>query len=50
MHLLSNMMKGKYVDVALKRIAEDRTEWRKLKRAGIHNLLVSRLPTERLSV
>jgi len=32
MHLLSDMMKGKYV--ALKRTAEDRKEWRKLKRAG----------------
>ena len=33
-HLLSDLMKGKYV--ALKRIAEDRKEWQKLKRAGSH--------------
>jgi len=32
MHLLSNLMKGRCV--ALKRIAEDRKEWQKLKRAG----------------
>jgi len=30
--MLSDLMKGKYVP--LKRIAEDRTEWQKLKRAG----------------
>jgi len=34
MHLLSDLMKGKYV--ALKRIAEDRKEWRNLKRVEIH--------------
>jgi len=35
MHLLSNLMKGKYV--ALKRtVAEDRKEWWKLLRAGSH--------------
>jgi len=31
MHLLSNLMKGKYV--ALERTAEDKKEWQKLKRA-----------------
>jgi len=31
-HLLSDLMKGKYV--ALKRAAEDRKEWQKLLRAG----------------
>jgi len=31
MHLLSDLMKGKYV--VLKRIAKDRKEWQKLKRA-----------------
>ena len=30
MHLLSNLMKGRYV--ALKRTAEDRKEWQKLLR------------------
>jgi len=30
-HLMSNLMKGKYV--ALERIAEDRKEWQKLKTA-----------------
>jgi len=35
-HLLSDLMKGKYV--ALKRTAEDRKEWQKLKRAGIRTL------------
>ena len=34
MHLLSELMKGKYV--ALKRTAEDRKEWQKLLRAGSH--------------
>ena len=34
MHLLSDVMKGKYV--ALKRTAEDRKEWQKLLRAGSH--------------
>jgi len=34
MHLLSDLMKGKYV--TLKRIAEDRKEWQKLLRAGSH--------------
>jgi len=34
MHLLSDLMKGKYV--ALKRTAEDRKEWQKLLRAGSH--------------
>jgi len=33
-HLLSDLMKGKYV--ALKRTAEDRKEWQKLLRAGSH--------------
>jgi len=32
MHLLSDLMKGKYV--ALRRTAEDRKEWQKLLRAG----------------
>jgi len=32
MHLLSDLMKGKYV--ALKRMAEDRKEWQKLLRGG----------------
>jgi len=41
MHLLSDLMKGKYV--ALKRIAEDRKEWQKLKRAEVIHLLLSRL-------
>jgi len=42
MHLLSNLMKGKYA--ALKRTAEDRTEWQKLLRTGSHiHLLLSRL-------
>ena len=34
MHLLSDLMKGKYV--ALKRTAEDRNHWQKLLRAGSH--------------
>jgi len=34
LHVLSDMMKGKYV--ALKRTAEDRKEWQKLLRAGSH--------------
>jgi len=34
MHLLSELVKGKYV--TLERIAEDRKEWQKLKRAGSH--------------
>jgi len=34
MHLLSNLMKSKYV--ARKRIAEDRKEWQKLLRAESH--------------
>ena len=42
MHLLSDLMKGKYV--ALKRMAKDRKEWQKLKRAGSYiHLLLSRL-------
>jgi len=40
-HLLSDLMKGKYV--ALKRTAEDRKEWQKLLRAGSHTPLLSRL-------
>jgi len=35
MHLLSDLMKGKYV--ALKRTAEDRNEWQRLLRAGSHH-------------
>jgi len=35
MHLLSDLMKGKYV--ALKRTAEDRKEWQKLLRADYLN-------------
>jgi len=34
MHLLSDVMKGKYV--ALKRTAEDRKEWQKLLKAASH--------------
>jgi len=34
MHLLSNLMKGKYV--AIKRTAEDWREWQRLLRAGSH--------------
>jgi len=34
MHLLSYLMKGKYV--GLKRVAEDRKEWQKLFRAGCY--------------
>jgi len=34
MHLLSDLMKGKYV--ALVRTAEDRKDWQKLLRAGSH--------------
>jgi len=34
MHLLSDLMKGKYV--ALRRTAEDRKEWQKLIRTGSH--------------
>jgi len=34
MHLLSDLMNGKYV--ALKRTAEDRREWQKWLRAGSH--------------
>jgi len=34
MHLLSDLMKGKYA--ALKRIAEDRKEWQNLKRVETH--------------
>jgi len=39
-------MKGKHM--ALKRIAEDRKQWQKLKRAGSHviHLLLSRLLEE----
>jgi len=33
-HLLSDLMKGKYV--ALKRTAKDRKEWQKLLRAASH--------------
>jgi len=41
MHLLSNLMKGKYV--ALRRMVEDRKDWQKLLRARSHTLLLSRL-------
>jgi len=34
LHLLSDLMKGK--SVALRRTAEDRKEWQKLKKAGSH--------------
>jgi len=34
MHLLSDLMKGKYV--ALKRMAEGRKEWQRLLRDGSH--------------
>jgi len=34
MHLLSDLMKGKYV--AIKRTAEDWREWQRLLRAGSH--------------
>jgi len=34
MHVLSDLMKGKYV--ALRRTAEDRKEWQRLLRAGSH--------------
>jgi len=34
MHLLKELMKGKYV--GLKRTAEDRKQWQKLLRAGSH--------------
>jgi len=34
MHLLSDLMKGRYV--ALKRTAEDSKEWQKLLTAGSH--------------
>jgi len=34
MHLLSDLVKEKYM--ALKRTAEDRKEWQKLKRAASH--------------
>jgi len=34
MHLLSDLMKGKYV--ALKRTTEDWKEWQRLLRAGSH--------------
>jgi len=34
MHMVSDLMKGKYV--ALKRTAEDRKEWQKLLTAGSH--------------
>jgi len=34
MHLLSDLMKAKYV--ALKRTAEDRKEWQELLKAGNH--------------
>jgi len=34
MHLLNDLMKGKYV--ALKRTAEDRKEWQKLLKAASH--------------
>ena len=34
MHLLSDLMKGKYV--ALKGTAEERKKWQKLLRAGSH--------------
>jgi len=34
MHLLSDLMKGKYV--TLNRTAEDRKEWQTLLRAGSH--------------
>ena len=41
MHLLSDLMKGKYV--ALKRTAEDMTEWQNLLRPGSYTLLFSSL-------
>jgi len=41
MHLLRNLMKGKYV--ALKRTAEDGKEWQKLIRAGSHTLPSQRI-------
>jgi len=47
MHLLSDLIKGKYV--ALKRTAEDRKEWQRLIRTGSHTviyLLLSRLLEE----
>jgi len=44
MHLLSDLMKGKYV--SLKRTAEDSKEWQKLTGAGSHNLLLSILLEE----
>jgi len=34
MHLLSNLMKGKFV--VLERTTEDKKEWQKLLRAGSH--------------
>jgi len=34
MHLLNDLMKGKYV--ALKRTAEDRKQWQRLLRDGSH--------------
>jgi len=34
MHLLSDLMKGRYV--ALKRTAVDRKKWQRFKRAGSH--------------
>jgi len=42
MHLLSNLMKGKYV--ALKRLVEDRKEWQKLIRAVSHYLMTVAYP------
>jgi len=43
MHLLSNLVNGKYV--TLKRTAEDKKEWQKLLRAVLEviHLLLSRL-------
>ena len=42
LHLLRDLVKGKYL--TLKRIAKDRKEWQKLKRAGSYiHLLLSRL-------
>ena len=44
MHLLNDLTKGNYV--ALKRIAEDRKEWQKLKELEIMHLVLSRLLEE----
>ena len=49
MHLLSNLMDRKYV--ALKKMAEDRTEWQKLRKAGsqyVKYMLLSKSVKEEL--